>query len=343
MKALNTSPFFSVAILNYNGKEEILPCISSVLKSNHNSFEVILIDNGSTDDSLHMVLNYLKGFGTKVNVVCTNRNLGFCKGFNFAAKYLKGEVIIFLSVDTVVDKDWLKRIEEALELDETIGAAEPMLYSFYDKDRIESAGSLSDRFGFCTTRGASMIDHGQYNHEMNSSFVGGAVFIARRETLDKVGYFDSSFFMNVGDVDLSWRIRLSGYRLAFIPSALVFHRGSAIVKKFFKPRSFRNLLDTRKNRLTMLIKNYSLSSLMKYLPIVLFVYIGMFVKELLLDRRPEIAITSILAILENVRELDKTVIKRMHTQRIRKATDREIFRFMLKKPLFLNRCQSLKA
>lgn len=330
----NGSPFFSVVILNYNGKETILPCIRSVLMSNHNSFEVVLVDNGSTDDSLQVAADFLKQF-PQVKIVRSNKNLGFCKGFNFAIQYLKGKVTVFLSVDTALDKNCLKKIEEALILDETIGAAEPMLHSFHDKNRIDSAGSLSDIFGFCATRGAHQVDHGQYAHVRNSSFVGGAVFIVRREILDKIGCFDPTFFMNVGDVDLSWRIRLLGYRIAFIPSALVFHRGSAIVKKFFKPKSFGNLLDTRSNRLKMLIKSYSLSNLLKYMPIVLFVYLVIFVKELFLDRHPKIALASILAILHNVKELDKTIVRRMKVQRIRRISDREIFSFMLKRPLFL--------
>lgn len=335
LKDLDSASFFSVIVLNYNGEEILLECLDSVLKSDYNSFEVILIDNGSTDNSLEIAISFLERF-PKVKVIRANENLGFCRGFNLGLKYCKGKIIVFLSDDTVVDKNWLKEIEKALQLDKTIGGAEPMLHSFYDTDRIDSAGSLSDKFGFCTTRGAFEIDNGQYNHTKSSSFAGGAVFIARRKVLDKVGYFDPTFFMNVGDIDLSWRIRLSGYSIAFIPSALTFHRGSATVKKFFGFRSPRMLLDTRKNRLKMLIKNYSLVNILKYIPIVLFVYLGISLKELFLDRDPEIAITPLLAIFEMLENIDETMLKRREVQRIRRSTDDEIFRFMLKKPLFLN-------
>ena len=118
-----SQPFVSIIILNYNGERYLDNCIASVLKNDYQNFEVLLVDNASTDLS---VKNALQAFGgdTRLRLVQSKENLGFSGGNNLGFNHSKGDLIVFLNNDTVVDSQWLSHLVNALETDESIGLAQ---------------------------------------------------------------------------------------------------------------------------------------------------------------------------------------------------------------------------
>ena len=152
----------------------------------------------------------------------------------------------------------------------------------------------------------------------------------KREALDKVGLFDDDFVAHWEDVDLSWRIRLAGYRIALVPEAVVYHKVSRTIKKFGRSREIS--FHIRKNRIVGLIKNYSLMNLTKTLPLLVMFYFGIFIKELAVNRDSRNALTSLAALGWNLKSLLRTLRQRNHVQKtIRKVPDRVITVLMPKK------------
>ena len=248
----------SVVILNFNGKKFLSKCLSSLFKSDYPNFEVILVDNASTDESIELVQRYFCQY-SNLRIICNNRNLGFAEGNNIGAKAAKGKYVVFLNNDTEVDPEWLKELVMVLESDETIGAAQSKLLLF-DRKTIDSAGDFINFYGKGWMRGCGEEDKDQYDRIDEIFSARGAGMIVRRQILRKVDYFDSDFFMICEDIDLCWRVRLNGYKVVFVPRSIIYHFGSGTRKKFERPAQSQ-YYNTR-NSLVMLIKNYNLKNLL---------------------------------------------------------------------------------
>lgn len=323
-------PIFSVILVNYNGKDFVLDCIASILRSTYPNFEVILVDNGSCDDSLELVGQKFGG-DSRLKVIRNTKNLHFAEANNIGIRNTGGDFVILLNNDTEVESNWLEQIEVVMR-DNSIGAAQPKIICYDDRNIIDNAGNYVDRLGYTHGRGHLEKDNGQYENEEEIFFAAGTAIVIRRSVLKEVGLLDSKFLINIEDLDLSWRIRLKGYRIVYIPKSVIYHKGSRTVIKF-PGRIFITML-SRKNRIATLIKNYGSLRLLINLPAVVMVYLLIFFKELLIDRNPKLAITSVSAILWNIKELPYLLNKRRVVQKeIRIAPDRGILKFMSKKSI----------
>ena len=320
----------SVIILNFNGKEFLSKCLDSVFNSDYSNFEVVLVDNASTDGSIRLVQ---EGFHEHRNlrVIHNNRNLGFAEGNNVGAKAAKGEYVVFLNIDTEVDPEWLKELVMLMESDETIGAAQSKLLLF-DHKTIDSAGDFINFYGEGWMRGGGEEDKGQYNRIDQIFSARGAAMIVQKQILKQVGYFDPTFFMICEDIDLSWRIRLNGYKVMFVPQSIVYHAGSGIRKAY--QRSVQSYYYNNRNILIVLIKNYDLKNLMIYgTASVLFQLTRSFLSLPLTSNR--------LCNLSRLKGMIWIIVRfqsiwrnRLRVQYIlRKVSDKEIKRYMIKKNL----------
>jgi GT2 family glycosyltransferase len=177
----------SIVILNFNGKKFLDECLSSVLKSNYPDFEVIFVDNASTDGSVEFVQSNFRGY-SNLRIIRNNRNLGFAEGNNVGAKVAKGEYVVFLNVDTKVDPNWLKELVTAMESDESIGAAQSKLLQF-DGRTIDSAGDFINFYGFGWMRGHGEIDRGQFNKIDEIFSARGAAMIVRKKSFRRSWIF----------------------------------------------------------------------------------------------------------------------------------------------------------
>ncbi len=329
----NVFPLISIIILNYNGREFSLDCIDSVLKSDYPNFEVIVVDNASADDSLSLIE---KKFGRNscLRIIKNTKNFLYAGGNNSGIRQARGEYIIILNNDTEVDKDWLKEIFLVMR-DEKVGAAQPKILIFNQFPKtIDYAGAGIDRFGYAKGFARGEIDRGQINGVQEIFYAGGTAMILKKKILNEVGLFDERFGAHWEDTDLSWRIRLHGYKIVLIPKAVVYHKGSLSMRKFAKSQKVAFWI--RKNRIAGLFKNYSIYNLMHYLPLLLIIYLLVFLKELVLDRNIGLAMSSLLAVLWNIKELPYLLQQRRVVQRmIRRVKDAEILKYMEKKPLFL--------
>jgi GT2 family glycosyltransferase len=289
----------------------------------------VLVDNASIDGSIEFVKDR---FGKKnsLRIIRNYENLGFAGGSNAGIKLADGKYLVFLNNDTEVDKNWLWELVKVMESDRSIGAAQCKLISMCDKKRFYSAGGLIDCFAFSADRGGEQEDVGQYDKIEEIFFAHGAAFVVRHDVLNEVGCFDNDYFLFYEETDLCWRIWLRGYRIVFVPRSVVFHVGSATIDKRTRAK-LKAAYHRHKNQITTLLKNYQLSNLLWYVPILVFLKVVPDIAYLRTDQ-----FVRIKGILYNMRNLNQIWRKRIMVQKyVRKEKDATIFKRNLVVPFSL--------
>ncbi|VVB56312.1 Glycosyltransferase AglI [uncultured archaeon] len=219
-------PTVSIIVLNWNGKQYLETCLSSLLIQNYKNIEIIFVDNGSSDGSIDFVRTKFPG----VIILGHNTNLGFAEGVNSGIRISRGEFIATINNDTQADENWINNLMKVIESDPGIGCCGSKMMRYYDRNIIDSAGIIIYQNGNAYDRGREEKDTGQYDimEEIFGPCAGAALY--RREMLDKIGLFDKEYFAYFEDVDISFRIHLFGWKCIFVPEAIVFHMHSATAK-----------------------------------------------------------------------------------------------------------------
>jgi GT2 family glycosyltransferase len=331
-------PHISIVVLNYNGGKYIQECIESVLKSEYDNFELLIVDNNSTDQSIDIIQTVFSN-DHRIKLVRNNKNVGFAEGNNIGARHSIGKYLVMLNVDTVVQPKWLAEVINVMESDPTIGVAQPKLLLLDNKSIFDSTGDYLDFYGFSLRRGGEWLenDTGQYDTVHDIFSARGAALVTRKEIVQKIGLFDCDYFLDFEDIDFCWRVRLYGKRVVFVPKSVVYHKGAGISTQ--ASFDIKNKHPT-KNLLMTMIKNYNTVHMIKFVIVPhFFSFItGFFILEqFMVDmvnrrehklRRIKFRIQGYLWLLCNIKKLQS---KRYKIQtNIRKIPDSEIMKYMLK-------------
>jgi GT2 family glycosyltransferase len=229
-------PLVSLVLLNYNGVRYLghlfTECLDSVIATDYPNFEVIFVDNGSTDGSDLLAKQFIENFRHKKNLKAllfiSNKENVVVKGWNKGIKSSRGDYIGFLSNDMVYDSQWLRRIIEEMEKDPLIGIAGCKRYVYGTSDIIDGLGGNLCIDGRPKNAGRLKKDIGQYENCDEMDWIGGAAVI-RREVLQKIGLFDADYHMFYEDTDLCYRARKIGYRVVYVPKAKLWHRATSTI------------------------------------------------------------------------------------------------------------------
>ena len=215
----NHLPLVSVVIVNYNGKMFLEKCISSLLLQSYPVIEIILVDNGSSDNSVE----YVKKQFPSVKIIANRENSGFAKGNNIGIRETKGEFITTLNNDTEVTRGLVEELVKGISSSGKIGMCASKMLFMRNPGMINSTGICISRSGACWDRGMFEQDHGQYESvgEVFGPFAGAAMY--RRRMLEEVGLFDEDFYAYMEDADLAFRGRLAGWKCVYAPKAVVYH------------------------------------------------------------------------------------------------------------------------
>jgi len=256
----------SVIVINWNGKHHLERCLSSVLQQTYPNFEVVLVDNASTDGSVEFVRERFPG----VRIIRNEENLGFAAGDNVAIRTTRGDYVATLNNDTQVDPRWLEELVSAAEADPKVGMCASKMLFLHQPDIINSTGISLDKAGIAWDRrgGEPDQDTGIEPIEVFGPCAGAALY--RRRMLEEVGLFDQDFFAYLEDVDLAWRARLMGWRCLYVPTARVYHIHSATG---LEGSPFKNHLLGR-NKVWTIIKNYPSPELFLFLPLITLYDLG---------------------------------------------------------------------
>jgi len=250
-----TEPLVSIIIVNYNGKQYLEQCLKSLMQINYQNFEIILVDNNSTDDSIEFVSNYYPS----VIILKLDKNLGFAEPNNMGAKIAKGQHLLFLNNDTIVTPNFINEMIQVVKKDPKIGMCQSLL--------LKPNGEVDSSGDFITTLGVGYSSKEKVQNIREILSGKAASLMVRNEIFWKLKGFDEKFFASWEDVDLGWRAWISGYKVVVVPTSVVHHIGGQTVKNF-KEIAFHGY----KNQLAMKITNFESKTVFKNLMLFFGIY-----------------------------------------------------------------------
>lgn len=232
----------SIVIVTFNSCSSIRPCLESVAGQGDRDFEIIVVDNGSSDDTVEIV----RKSSPRAKLIINQSNLGACKARNQGIEISAGEWVLTLDCDTVLSPDFFLKICPSLEtLPKETGILQPKILSG-DRKKVYSCGIYLSWWRRFYDIGRGKEDTARMKEAKYIFGACSACALFKRRMLDDIkedtGFFDERFFFLVEDVDLAWRARRKGWRCLFIPQALCYHQGdsSGTNKRFRQYLSFRN-------------------------------------------------------------------------------------------------------
>ena len=210
----------SVIIPNLNGKGWLADSIASVWAQTEQDFELIVVDNGSTDESLDIARQYVGR--PNYTLIENKENTGFSHAVNQGIRIAKGEYIALFNNDAFAEPDWLENLIRAAQADKRIFAVSSLMIRHFERELADDAGDYVTILGFACKRGDGM-KASRYARPCRVFSACGGAALYRKSILDEIGLFDENFFAYYEDVDLSWRANSMGYKNVYCPTAKCYH------------------------------------------------------------------------------------------------------------------------
>ncbi len=255
----------AVVILSYNGKDLHRDFLPLIVAESKNLYDVVLIDNASTDDTYE----YVKENFPTVKLVQHKINNGFAQGYHDGLLQIKATYYVLLSADFEVSKGWFLPIHSTINSDEKIAAIQPKILYQKDKTQFEYAGAgggFMDKWGYMFCRGRIFDtlekDNNQYDDTIEVFWASGGCFFVRAELYHHFGGLDLDFYAHMEEIDLCWRMKNAGYKIAYCGGSKVYHVGGSVISYGSPQKLFYNY----KNSLGLLVKNERSGKLWWLLP-----------------------------------------------------------------------------
>ncbi len=247
-------PSVAVVILNWNGQSFLEKFLPSVNATDYPDLRIYVADNASGDGSVQFVQeNY-----PKINIIQNSGNLGFAGGYNEALKKVAADYYVLLNSDVEVTKGWILPVIRLMHGNPVIGACQPKILSYQDRNQFEYAGAAGgwiDRWGYSFCRGrifdTTESDTGQYDNAAKVFWASGAAFFIKAELYHQAGGLDAYFFAHMEEIDLCWRLQRMGYQIWCCPQSVVYHVGGGSLAQGSPYKMFLNF----RNNLIMMHKN----------------------------------------------------------------------------------------
>tara|TARA_B100000123_G_scaffold58287_1_gene40607 strand:+ start:97 stop:1146 length:1050 start_codon:yes stop_codon:yes gene_type:complete len=314
----------SIIIPHWNGIDILSECLTSLFKTNHNSYEVIVVDNASTDGSQ----SWIKSTFPQIKLIENDKNYGYAGGCNIGALEAKGNYLVFLNNDTIQDPGWIQNLENILKKDNRIAAVQPKVLNYFNRNVFDYAGGSGgymDWFCFPYARGRIFSkqerDVGQYNDSKQCFWSSGTAFMIRKDLFFQAGQFDEHFFSHMEEIDLCWRLQAMGFQVWVEPDAVVYHKNALSMPMHSHKKYYLN----HRNSLIMLFGNYSIkNTLILGSGRIIFEMIALGYSVLCLNWKHASAIIRSLVYL--LFHINVILRKRSKFKEIRKKKDKEIMK-----------------
>lgn len=267
------TPEVTIVIPNYNGKQLLENCIETLKNQTFRDFEVLVVDNGSTDGSKEVNAD-----GLALRVIALQENTGFCGAVNVGIRETKTPYVILLNNDTEAEPDFVEALLAGIRGSERIFSAGAMMIDYRDRTRIDNAGDYYTAFGWAVARGKGKPVSAYQKACRVFSCCGGAV-IYRTKLLREIGEFDERHFAYLEDVDMGYRARILGYENWYAPGARVYHVGSATTGTRYNEKK---VFLAARNSMYLIYKNMPFLQILLNLPLIIF---GIFTKLLFFVRK----------------------------------------------------------
>jgi GT2 family glycosyltransferase len=255
----------AVVVLSYNGKDLHRDFFPELLREAKGLYEVVLIDNASTNDTADFVRTYFP----EVPIVTIAINRGFANGYYEGLQQIEADNYILLSADFEITPGWFQPLRQVLNDHPEVAAVQPKIKYYRNKALFEYAGAgggYMDPHGYLFCRGRVFFDieedQQQYNDTVEVFWAGGGCMLVRAKAYHAVGGLDYDLYAHMEEVDLCWRLKHAGYRIAYCGASTVYHIGGSVISYGSPQKLFYNY----RNSLVLLYKNLPLARLWWLLP-----------------------------------------------------------------------------
>ncbi|MBM2818360.1 MAG: putative glycosyltransferase [Nitrosarchaeum sp.] len=250
-------PLVSIIIVNWNAKAYLKGCFESILSQTFTDYEIILVDNASSDGSVVFV----KDNFPQVRIIINNENMGFAQGNNIGIENSTGKIIVLFNPDAIADKEWLSILVNVIQSSEKIAAVTGKMYYLGDKYGKDAV--------FCTWSKINPYSASPYNFHDDEpiskvDYLSGAAMVIKRDILEKIGLLDSDYFLYFEETDLCARMIRGGYDLMYVPSGIVWHAVSAL------SNSTNKIYYMERSRIRFTVKNFDLLYIVSFF----FIFFG---------------------------------------------------------------------
>ncbi len=275
----------AVVILNWNGKKMLERFLPSVTLHSTGDTEVIIADNGSTDDSLAFVREHYP----QLRIIELDKNYGFAGGYNRALEQVEADYYVLLNDDVEVTPNWIEPVIAQMEQHPQTAICQPKLLMYDQRDTFEyagGAGGFIDKYGYPFCRGRMFTtleqDRGQYDDPCPIFWASGAAMFVRSSVWKELGGLDDDFFAHMEEIDFCWRAKNAGYEVEYCPHSVVYHVGGGTLPKSNPHKTYLNF----RNNMALLYKNLPQSRLAWVMVCrVVLDYVAAF--KFLMERKPK--------------------------------------------------------
>lgn len=326
--------FISVILVTWNGEHLLQSHLDSICNQKEVDYELIIIDNNSTDDSANVIKRFKSKYrNLDIKYIFSKENTGTALGSNLGISHASGEYIFWISNDMEFDQSCLKHLLNKMKSTPECGICTPRMNKLINNKLSNIIDSIGGKLDFLANPMSVGINKVYVSDEYKNDKIffsyGGALFIRTKLAFKTSGY-DERYFTLGDDIDLSWRVQLLGYSILSEKKSLLYHRVSATLSKSTNREKRRYL--SERNNFCSILKNYSFFTLIFILPIyilILFLEILFF----MVRGKPKISYALISSFIWNVKEFKSTLIKRKKIQKERIVSDYKILSNMIAYPI----------
>lgn len=281
-------PKVAIVVLNWNGWKDTVECLESLSQINYSSYEVILVDNGSRDNSVKQIQNYLAGnllvnskfftfnrtnkplklveaevhpkFGGEIILIQKSTNVGFSMGSNIGLRLAQkhnADYVMLLNNDIVVDKNFLHQLIDQSEKDPQVGIVGPTIYYYDRPTTIDFAGENIIKW---RVKGKEFTTISKFPREVDK--IEGSCMLIRRAMLDRIGLLYTKYWAYWEETDLCFRAKKAGYKVLYVPKSIIWHK---VAQSIGGEGNLRREYYINRNRLLFARRNLSWSNQAKFL------------------------------------------------------------------------------
>jgi GT2 family glycosyltransferase len=326
---IESTPSISFVVSNYNGLKLglIRDCLLSLMKIDYNDYEVIVVDNASTDGSAQKIRDEFEFF-PRLKVIENPINV-YSKGLNLGLLAAEGELVIFLNNDLVIRPDYARSMARFFKDRHDLAIAMGKIMRWDNRMIIDRVGDSMDLSGNPWLIGSKQLDNGQFNSPMEILSAGTTAACVKKTLIQEIGMFDENYHIGYEDMDLALRAHIHGDLVLYNPEAVVYHMGAATDSRKEMVAKVKFHFD--KNRVATLIKDYEMMNMLKALSLVSFFYTLAFMGEIFAKRRPDLALARARAVAWVIRAMPLVVRSRRQVQElVRRRPDASFLRLMRK-------------
>lgn len=323
----------SYIVVCFNSAKYIQQCVNSILEQSHTNCEIYVVDNNSDDDTTTIAKNLYER-NPKIHLISNSTNIGYGNAISNIIPKLKGQFIAILNADTFLDRYWAENMLNVLYSDDRIITVLGKI--LFPNGELQSTGGLMDKYGAVTQR-KSDVPHLK-NMDDCFFYADGSAFMIKRKIFNEIS-FDPKLFLYYEDVDFSWKIRMLGYMIKYVPTAISYHDSGHSSHDI----NLTKFYYITRNRMFICQKNYSIKNCFFRMPIIIcLLFINAVFYDLVKNKKGYL-LHFVKALSWNLTNIPFMLKERKRLQSSSKITDLDLDKYITKNSIELSNFKSISS